>query len=63
MITREQIETALDSETKESFVTKDIDHEYKYEMWNKGWDGIRFVVPEQYKVGDTLYFTTTKPVK
>jgi len=29
MITREQLETALDDETKASFVTKGIDHDFK----------------------------------
>lgn len=29
MVTREQIETALDDESKASFVTKNIDHDVK----------------------------------
>lgn len=36
---------------------------YVYTVWARGWNDMEFSSSEQYKVGDTLYFTTNKYCK
>lgn len=39
---------------------KAADGLYNYTIWTKGWNDMEFVSPEQYRIGDTIYFTTNK---